>query len=104
MRHSGTPIVMILCSLVLLVFGYLIRYKKQVNLIAGYDADQVSDPDGLANWVGGWSIALGVATIPQAFLFYFFRGYALSLVTAMAVVTLAVCAVMVFGARRFKRR
>jgi len=39
--------------------GYRIRYRGDVVLIAGYDADRVTDDEGLADLVGGVVLALG---------------------------------------------
>ncbi|QEC78248.1 DUF3784 domain-containing protein [Mucilaginibacter ginsenosidivorax] len=39
-------------ALVMLLFGYQIKYKKKASLISGFDENLVSDVNGLCNWVG----------------------------------------------------
>jgi len=48
------------------VVGYLIRYRQQYGLIAGYDAKRNPNPERLARWVGGWSMALGMESVIAA--------------------------------------
>lgn len=45
------------------LLGYLIRYRKQYGLIAGYDPRRLANPERLARWVGGWSIVIGIECI-----------------------------------------
>jgi hypothetical protein len=49
----------IIVGLVVLVLGYLIGIRKQLNLIAGYNPAQVKDPDGLARLVGNGLFLVG---------------------------------------------
>jgi len=44
--------------------GYRIRYRGDVHLVAGYDADRVTDAAGLADFAGGVTIALGALHVP----------------------------------------
>jgi hypothetical protein len=46
--------------------GYLIRYRRQYGLIAGYDPKRTANPERLARWVGGWSMALGFEALISA--------------------------------------
>jgi len=46
-----------------IVVGYLIRYRRQYGLIAGYDPKRHANPERLARWMGGWSLALGVESL-----------------------------------------
>ena len=46
--------------------GYLIRYRHEYGLIAGYDMRRVPDPERLARWLGGWGIVLGLACMTAA--------------------------------------
>jgi hypothetical protein len=50
-------------ALVVTYLGYRIRYRGDVVLIAGYDADRVTDEEGLAGLVGGVTVALGLAHV-----------------------------------------
>lgn len=47
-------------GLITLVLGYLVRYQNFVEIIAGYDPKKVTDSKGLAAWVGGHLILMGV--------------------------------------------
>jgi hypothetical protein len=49
-----------------IVVGYLIRYRQQYGLIAGYDPKRHPSPERLARWMGGWSLALGVESLIAA--------------------------------------
>ena len=49
-----------------LVVGYLIRYRQQYGLMAGYDPKRLPNPERLARWMGGWSMALGVEALAAA--------------------------------------
>ena len=51
---------LVLIGAVNLGVGYLIRYRKQYGLIAGYDSKRQPNPERLARWVGGWTLGLGI--------------------------------------------
>jgi hypothetical protein len=98
---SALPaVVLAAVAAVLLAVGYRIRARRDVALIAGYDARRVHDADGLARWVGGGVLALGGATLAAA-------------VAALAVgpvlgrpygaLVLATVVAIVLGARRYTR-
>lgn len=55
-------------GLLLAGMGYLIRFRKSLRLISGYRPDQLRDPDGLARFFGGWTIALGFGHLALAAL------------------------------------
>lgn len=55
--------VFVFVSIILLVLGYLIGTRKQLNLIAGLDTAQVSNPDGLAQTVGSGLLIFGVVDL-----------------------------------------
>jgi len=48
-------------SLLVIFLATLIKYKKAVNLISGYDPDRYRDPGGLANRVGGTMLVTGLS-------------------------------------------
>ena len=103
-RDLLMPIVMTLSSIPLFAIGFLLRYKKQMNLISGYDPEEYADPDGLANWAGGWCLGLGVFTTLTGGLFFFLKDYILPVVGGYCVVILAMCTVMMLGTHRFKKK
>ena len=61
--HKGgvfVGIIVALASLLIIYLAYLIKYKKKVELIAGYDEKSIKDKDGLANWIGGTLLKTGI--------------------------------------------
>ncbi|MCQ1537977.1 DUF3784 domain-containing protein [Methanocalculus taiwanensis] len=68
-------------AVVFFALGYLIKYRKQTSLIAGFDRKTTADPDGLIAWIGNSLLALAVAAaaiflllllLPEYALFIFF--------------------------------
>lgn len=45
------------------VLGILIRYVGVMHLIAGYNPDRVTDKEGLANFIGKWTLIVAVLTV-----------------------------------------
>jgi hypothetical protein len=54
---------MLLAGALVCYLGYRIRYRGDVALIAGYDAERVTDDEGLADLVGGVVIVLGLVHV-----------------------------------------
>lgn len=46
-------------SLLVLIIGYRIGFRKQLSLIAGLDVARVRDSDGLARWIGTGLLSIG---------------------------------------------
>lgn len=61
-----SAVVFTLAALVVGMLGFRIRSRGDVHLIAGYDSDRVSDPAGLARFVGGICYALAIAALGVA--------------------------------------
>jgi uncharacterized membrane protein len=61
MNNGNTIVGIIEASAALLVIflAYLIKYKKQYNIIAGFDEKTCKDKNGLANRVGGTLLIAG---------------------------------------------
>ena len=55
-------------GLLVVFIGYLIKYRGMVQLVAGYDPDEVIDEDGLGNFIGTVAIVIGVVTIMAGIL------------------------------------
>lgn len=53
------------------VLGYLIKNKKMMNLIAGYDSSKVRDEEGLANFVGIYLYAIAILTFCVGIIDYY---------------------------------
>ena len=90
-----------LVSLLLVVCGYLIKYKRKLRLIAGYDARRVRDPAGLADWVGTNLLALAVCTFVIGALTHLLPGLSAALSALFVVVIVGTCLYTAVGAQRF---
>jgi hypothetical protein len=78
-------VLMLLAGAVICYLGYRIRYRGDVVLIAGYDAERVTDDEGLADLVGGVTIAVGLVHVVFGLgLLYFPPGLAFWLVYVAA--------------------
>ena len=55
-------------GLFVVFIGYLIKYRGMVQLIAGYDPDEVIDENGLANFTGTVAIVVGLVIIMTGIL------------------------------------
>ena len=82
-----------------LLVGYLIRYRRQYGLIAGYDVKRHPNPERLARWVGGWGMALGVESVIAA-LTIGARAADTRLVLRVFAVAVIVSAIALFGGSR----
>jgi uncharacterized protein DUF3784 len=94
-------VVLLFAGLPLLVLGYLIRYRKRLGLIAGYDPARVRDPEGLARWFGSWVLALGALSVIFAGLLAAPSSHTGAIVVGYVVVDFACAAVLVLGCRRY---
>ncbi len=90
-----------LVGLLLLVFGYLIKYKRQVRLIAGYDARKVRDAAGLADWVGTKLLWLAGFSFVMAVLAYLLPGFNTATSIIFVVVVAGTCLYTAAGGQRF---
>jgi hypothetical protein len=80
--------------------GYRIRYHRDVHLVAGYDADRVTDAAGLADFAGGILLALGAAHVPVG-LALLVSSAGSRFWTAYTLLVLAGVGVLVVGSRRY---
>lgn len=82
--------------------GILIRYAGMMHLIAGYNPDQVTDEEGLADFIGAYTLIVAVLTLSVGFLELWEPTADSSwywVVFVIAVLTIA--ARMIRGARRY---
>lgn len=92
-------------AVVFLALGYLIKYRKMTNLIAGFDRETCADPEGLINWVGNSLLALAVAAAVIFVLILVLPGYALLLFLAYTAGIVPVGAIIVaYRARSFDKK
>lgn len=63
-------LLIVVSGLLAVFIGYLIKDRGMIQLVAGYDPDEVIDEAGLANFIGTLAIAIGVVTIMMGILEY----------------------------------
>ena len=86
----------------LFAIGYLIKYKKQMSLMSGYDSDKIADRDGLANWVGSFCFVIAVQVIAMGLMLTWLTEYKRQVGAMLCLVLLVTCVVMILGTKRFK--
>jgi len=93
-----------LCSLPAFVYAYLIKVKKRLHLVMGYDPDRVANPSGLVSWVAGLFAAIGCVILSTGVMSFAFagRGWLAYVSLLGCLLILLLCIVLVRGARRFK--
>lgn len=92
-------------AFVFLALGYLIKYRKMTNLIAGFDRQTCADPDGLIAWIGNSLLALAVAAAVIFFLILLLPEYALLIFLIYTAGIVPITAVIVaLRARRFDKK
>lgn len=92
-------------AVVFLALGYLIKYRKMTNLIAGFDRKTCADPDGLIAWIGNSLLALAVAAAVIFFLILLLPEYALLIFLIYTAGIVPITAVIVaLRARRFDKK
>jgi uncharacterized membrane protein len=89
-------------ALLIAFLAYLIKYKKQVNIIAGYDEKECKDKDGLANWVGGTLMISGIICFLLAMLVIVLPHYINLIMGFYAGVILIGCIVATTGSKKYK--
>lgn len=87
--------------LIIIALGYLIKYKKQMGLIAGYSAKRIRDKDGLANWVGSGPLLAGSFGIVVGLSYLALPDFVLELTLVYIVALVAGSLIMVQGSQRF---
>lgn len=98
----GTLAIVVASGLFVAAVGYLIRYRGMVGLVAGYDPDEVTDDEGLANLVGGVALAVGAATVLVGVLDY--RGVADGVLWyGYGALVVGAAGLMVVGSNRYTR-
>ncbi|WP_428328905.1 DUF3784 domain-containing protein [Mucilaginibacter sp.] len=93
-----------LTGLLIIFLSYLIKYKKQANLISGYDEDMVIDKDGYCNWFGGTLVWAGVYAIVTGVLLWLWPAWFTWIVLSFGVCVIALVIVAIVGGRKFKKQ
>lgn len=105
---GDAPLILLLIiefiAVVFLALGYLIKYRKQTNIIAGFDRKTCADPEGLIAWIGNSLLALAVAAAVIFFLILLRPAYALIIFFVYTAGIVPVAAIFVaFRARKFDK-
>lgn len=89
------------------LFGYLIKFKGKINLIAGINTqnvDKVEDKKGLASFVGGNVLVLGIVFCAGAILMYVKPQYKSSIEPVLLLSVLAVLIIVFSRANKYMRK
>lgn len=89
-------------ALLIIFSGYLIKYKKKVNIIAGYDEQTCNDKVGLANWVGGTLIIMGILCFLFAVTLNFLPNYTHLMMAAYGITIFLFALIAVTGSKKYK--
>jgi len=90
-------------ALVMLLFGYQIRYKKKASLISGFDEKLVSDVNGLCNWVGNLMLINAVIALATGIAMTYFPAQMNIALIFFVGGILATSVFAIAGKRRFRR-
>jgi len=91
------------CAAVLLIFlAYLIKYKKQVGIIAGYDERTCKDKDGLANWIGGSLLITGLLCLLLGIIATLMPNHTDQMMIAFGIIVLLWTIIANIGGRKYK--
>jgi hypothetical protein len=84
--------------------GFLIRYRRQYGLIAGYDMRRVPAPERLARWVGGWGMTTGGACVAGAIAVALAPERTRLVLLIMAIAIIVSVVAMFAGGSRYAKR
>jgi hypothetical protein len=62
----ASVLILIILEFFMVIFialGYLIRFRKRVDLIAGYREGRIRDPTGLSTFIGNSLLLLGILAL-----------------------------------------
>ncbi|HSW35881.1 MAG TPA: DUF3784 domain-containing protein [Candidatus Limnocylindrales bacterium] len=91
-KTPGLPplarIIFLVAGLLIIFLGYLVRFKKMLFLLSGYDERKVKDKDALAHFAGNFVMLIGVTMVTVQF--FNFRGMMIYSVIMMPVTVYAI--------------
>ena len=93
-------VLIVLVGVPCLGLGYAIGWKKKLNLVSGFDDEKARDPDGVARWVGGGVLAIGVLNCLAAGVLLAVPGRFVATLGVSNVIALLIVVIMIAGARR----
>jgi len=92
-----------MCAAGLLIFlAYLIKYKKRVEIIAGYDERTCKDKDGLANWIGGSLLITGLICLLLGIVATLMPNHTDHMMIAFGIIVLLWVVIVNVGGRKYK--
>ena len=83
--------------------GYAIGWRKKLHLISGFDAESVSDPEGLARWVGGGTVVIGVLNCVAPLVLLAAPSHLMAVVLVSVGLGVGLSAIMIVGCRRYQK-
>ena len=83
--------------------GYAIGWRKKLHLISGYDAESVGDPEGLARWVGGGTVVIGVLNCAAPLVLLAAPSHLMAVVLVSAGLSVGSSVIMVAGCKRYQK-
>lgn len=96
--------IMIGSALPLYVIAYLIRVKKRLNLVSGFNPALVADPDGMADWVGLFCFLIASAVVLMGVGHYFLPEYPLYVALGGVLLISGLTIAMIVGLTRFAKK
>ena len=94
-------LLIVLVGLPCLGLGYAIGWKKKLlNLVSGFDDEKARDPDGVAGWVGGGVLAIGVLNCVAAGVLLAVPGRLVATLMVSNVIAIMIAAIMIVGVKR----
>jgi hypothetical protein len=92
----------VLTSVPFILLAWLIKYRKMVKMIAGYDEKRFPDTDGLANSVGGTLLKTGLTGLVLAVAFILLPQYMILLVILFSLTILVGAITGTIGVYKYK--
>ena len=74
--------------------------RKKLNLVSGFDDEKARDPEGLARWIGGGSLAIGVLNCVAGCALLVVPNDFVMTLGLTNVIAILIVVIMVVGARR----
>jgi hypothetical protein len=104
------PVMFLVCVVWILLGGlpclglaYAIGWRKKLHLISGYDSESVSDPEGLARWVGGCNVMIGVLNCVAPLVLLAAPGHLMAVVLVSVGLGVGLSVMMMVGCRRYQK-
>jgi hypothetical protein len=93
-----------LAGCLILFLCYVIKYKKQANLISGYDEERVIDKDGYCNWIGNILSLPGIFAIITGVVLWLRPEWALPAAMVFALITITAVIIANVGGKKFMKK